>query len=148
MPNRKSSIVNISLVGGGGLCKELLEKTTFDYMQEGVDAPILAVADPDPSTPGMVRARELGLLTFQDYHDLYDRRYNIHLIVILSPEPHIFDDILATRPPRIRIMSYKVFEVFWNAIASEERKLRVQKTAMETILNGIQDFILVITPEM
>ncbi|MGD9274007.1 MAG: PAS domain-containing protein, partial [Desulfobacterales bacterium] len=45
-------------------------------------------------------------------------------------------------------MSYKVFEVFWNAIASEERKLRVQKTAMETILNGIQDFILVITPEM
>lgn len=148
MPNRKSSIVNISLVGGAGLCKELLEKTTFDYMQEGVDAPILAVADPDPSTPGMVRARELGLLTFQDYHDLYDPRYNIHLIVILTPEPHIFDDILATRPPRIRIMSYKVFEVFWNAIASEERKLRVQKTAMETILNGIQDFILVITPEM
>ena len=148
MPNRKSSIVNISLVGGGGLCKELLEKTTFDYMQEGVDAPILAVADQDPSAPGMVRARELGLLTFQDYHDLYDPRYNIHLIVILTPEPHIFDDILATRPPRIRIMSHKVFEVFWNAIASEERKLRVQKTAMETILNGIQDFILVITPEM
>ena len=148
MPNRKSSIVNISLVGGGGLCKELLEKTTFDYMQEGVDAPILAVADQNPSAPGMVRARELGLLTFQDYHDLYDPRYNIHLIVILTPEPYIFDDILATRPPRIRIMSHKVFEVFWNAIASEERKLRIQKTAMETILNGIQDFILVITPEM
>jgi PAS domain S-box-containing protein len=148
MPNMKPSIVNISLVGGGGLCRELLEKTTFDYTQEGVDAPILAVADQDPSAPGMVRARELGLLTFQDYHDLYDPRYNIHLIVILTPEPHIFDDILATRPPRIRIMSHNVFEVFWSAIASEERKLRVQKTAMETILNGIQDFILVITPEM
>ena len=29
--------MNISLVGGGGLCKELLGKTTFDYMQEGED---------------------------------------------------------------------------------------------------------------
>ncbi|MDZ7580645.1 MAG: ATP-binding protein [Deltaproteobacteria bacterium] len=148
MPNRNSSIVNIALVGGRGLCKELLEKTTFDYMQEGVDAPILAVADQDPSSPGMERARELGLLTFQDYHRLYDPSYNIHLIIILTPGPQIFNDILATRPPRIRIMSHEVFEVFWNAIASEERKLRVQKTAMETILNGIQDFILVITPEM
>jgi PAS domain S-box-containing protein len=148
MTQRNFSVVNIALVGGAGLCREILEKTTFDVMQEGVDAPILAVADPDPSAPGMLQARELGLLTFEDYHNLYDPRYNIHLIIILTPEPHVFDDILATRPPRIRIMSHTVFEVFWNAIASEERKLRVQKTAMETILNGIQDFILVITPDM
>ena len=148
MKNKKPSIVNIALVGGSGLCKEILEKTTFDYMQEGVDAPILAVADPDPTTPGMITARELGLLTFRDYHDLYDRRYNIHLIIILTPEHHVFDDILATRPHRIRIMSQEVFEIFWKAIGSEERKLREQKTAMETILNGIQDFILVITPQM
>ncbi len=148
MQNKKTSIVNIALVGGDGLCKDVLEKTTFDYMQEGVDAPILAVADPDPTTIGMLRARELGLLTFRDYHDLYDRRYNIHLIIILTSEQHILDDILATRPHRIRIMSQHVFEIFWNAIGSEERKLREQKTAMETIINGIQDLILVITPEM
>ena len=148
MQNKKSSIINIALVGGGGLCKEVLEKTTFDYMQDGVDAPILAVADPDLDTPGMIRARELGLLTFHNYHDLYDRRYNIHLIIILATEQRILDDILATRPHRIRIMSQQVFEIFWNAIGSEERKLREQKTAMETIINGIQDLILVITPQM
>ena len=148
MKNKKTSIINIALVGGGGLCSEILEKTTFDYMQDGVDAPILAVADPDPTTPGMIRANELELLTFDNYHDLYDRRYNIHLIIILTPEQHILDDILATRPHRIRIMSQQVFEIFWNAIGSEERKLREQKTAMETILNGIQDLILVITPQM
>ena len=148
MKNNKTSIINIALVGGGGLCKEILEKTTFDYMQDGVDAPILAVADSDPTTPGMIRARELGLLSFQNYHDLYDRRYSIHLIIILSPDKHILDDVLATRPHRIRIMSQQVFEIFWNAIGSEERKLREQKTAMETIINGIQDLILVITPDM
>ena len=147
--NRKtSSIINIGLVGGGELCREILQKTTFDYMREGVDAPILAVADPDPRTPGVQIARDLGLLTFQDYHDLYDPRFNIHLIIILTPEAEIFDDILATRPPRIRIMSYHVFEIFWNAICTEERKLREQKTAMETVLNGIDDAILVLTPDL
>ena len=130
------------------MCREILEKTTFDYLQEGVDAPILAVVDPDPKAPGILYAKEYGLLTFSDYRQLYDRRYNIHLIIILTPDQEIFEEILATRPPRIRIMSCAVFEIFWNAIGSEERKLREQKSAMETVLNGIQDSILVLTPEM
>ena len=148
MSGKSSPIINIGLVGGGRLCRDILKKTTFDYMRDGVDAPILAVADTDTQTPGMQTAQDLGLLTFRDYHDLYDPRFNIHLIIILTPDTDVFDDILATRPPRIRIMSYHVFEIFWNAICREERKLREQKTAMETVLNGIHDSILVLTPDM
>lgn len=148
MPDKQTSIINIALVGGGGLCREVLEKTTFDYLQEGVDAPILAVVDSDPRSPGMRFAKELGLLTFGDFRDLYDPRYNIHLIIILTPEQAVFDEILATRPHRIRLMSHAVFEIFWKTISTEERKLREQKSAMETVLNGIQDSILVLTPEM
>lgn len=148
MPNLQSPVINIALVGGGDLSREILEKTTFDYLQEGVDAPILAVVDSDPKAPGVLYAKEYGLLTFSDYHRLYDPRYNIHLIIILTPDQQIFEDILASRPPRIRIMSHAVFEIFWKAIGSEERKLREQKTFMETVLNGIQDSILVLTPEM
>jgi PAS domain S-box-containing protein len=148
MTDKQTSIINIALVGGGGLCREVLEKTTFDYLQDGVDAPILAVVDPDPQSPGVRYAKELGLLTFSDFHELYDPRYNIHLIIILTPEQRIFDEILSSRPHRIRLMSQSVFEIFWNAISAEERKLREQKSAMETVLNGIQDSILVLTPEM
>ena len=147
MPNSKPSITHMALVGGGDLCKELLEKTTFNYTREEVFAPIIAVADPDPQAPGMVLADKLGLLTFTDYHELYDPRYSIHLIILLTPEDSILEDILATRPPRIRIMSYRVFEVFWKAIGLEERKLRDRHEEIATILNGIQEFILVITPE-
>lgn len=141
-------IINIGLVGGGPLCLELLEKTRFNYHAAGVQTPILAVADPEDDAQGKRMADEMGLLTFSDYHDLYDRRYNIHLIIVLTPDANILEDILNTRPQRIRILSYHVFKIFWETIAQEERKLREQKTAMETILNGIQDFILVITPEM
>jgi len=148
MTDNIPSIINIALVGGGDLCKELLEKTTFDLKQEDVFTPILAVADPNPDRPGMLLAKKLGLITIDDYHDLYDPRYSIHLIIILRPEATILEDILATRPTRIRILSYHVFEIFWKAIGQEERKLREQNKAMEAILNGIQDFISVITPDM
>jgi PAS domain S-box-containing protein len=142
------TITNIALVGGGELCKEILEKTTSVYEQEGVYAPILAVADPDPNSPGIKLADELGLLTFRNCRQLYDRRYSIHLIIMLTPKQEIFDEVLRTRPPRIRLLSYNVFKIFWKAIGLEERKLREHTEEMETILNGIQDFILVITPEM
>ncbi|MBW2429073.1 MAG: PAS domain-containing protein [Deltaproteobacteria bacterium] len=148
MVPKEPSITNIAFVGGGDFCREILEKTTAVYEQEEMYAPILAVADPDPASAGMVLADQYGLLTFQDYRQLYDRRYNINLIIILTPEQQVFDDILRTRPRRIRILSYQVFRIFWQAIGQEERKLRERTEEMETIINGIQDFILVITPEM
>ena len=139
--------MNIALVGGGIFCKEILEKTTFDYKQEGIHAAIVAVADPDPESPGMVLAGKMNLLTLTDYHQLYDSKYNIHLIIILTPGQHLFEDILKTRPPHIRLMAYDVFKIFWKAIGIEEQRLRERTKEMETILNGIQEFILVITPE-
>jgi PAS domain S-box-containing protein len=148
MQIKEPAVINIGLVGGGEFCKEILEKTTSVYEQEEIYAPIVAVTDPDPKSPGRLLADDLGLLTFDDYHKLYDRRYSIHLIIILTPESEILEDILQTRPRRIRILSNHVFRIFWNAIGLEERKLRERTTEMETILNGIQEFILVITPDM
>ncbi|MGD8670320.1 MAG: PAS domain-containing protein, partial [Desulfobacterales bacterium] len=148
MSRKEPSIINIGLVGGGDLCKEILEKTTAVYEQAEMVAPILAVADPDPESPGRKLASQLGLLTFDDYRQLYDRRYSIHLIIILTPEPEVFDNILLTRPSRIRILAYQVFRMFWKAIGQEEQKLRERTKEMQTILDGIEDFILVISPQM
>ena len=148
IPDKKLEVIHIGLVGGGDLCKEMLEKTAFDYTQEEAYAFILAVADPDSEAPGMVLARERGLLTFSDYHQLYDPRYNIHLIITLTPEDHVLEDILKTRPLHIRVMAYHVFKVFWNAIDFKARKLKIRNEEVETILNGIQDFITVITPDL
>jgi two-component system NtrC family sensor kinase len=148
MTTKQPSIINIGLVGGGDFCREILEKTTAVYEEAEMVAPILAVADPDPASHGRKLASQLGLLTFDEYKQLYDPRYNIHLIIILTPQPEIFENILNTRPSHIRILAYQVFRMFWKAIAQEEQKLRERTKEMETILNGIDDFILVITPEM
>ncbi len=142
------SVMHIGLVGGGEFCTEILTKTGSVYEHEEFYAPFLAVADPDPCSPGMVLASSQGLLTFTDYHELYDPRYSINLIILLTPDEAILRDILKTRPERIRILSYHVFRLFWKAIGREERKLRERTREMETLFNGIQDFILVITPDM
>jgi PAS domain S-box-containing protein len=148
MSSKQPSVINIGLVGGETYCEELLGKTSLIGGVTQVTDQIVAVADSNPSSPGMTLAKELGLITVSDYHDLYDPRHNIQLIIVLTPEAVILDDILQTRPPHIRILSYHVFEIFWKAIGVEERELRQRTKEMETILNGIQDFILVITPEM
>ncbi|MBW1892241.1 MAG: PAS domain S-box protein [Deltaproteobacteria bacterium] len=148
MPNQKASIINIAIVGGGKYCKELLEKGTIDYKRGEVNARFVAVADTETNSPGMLVARKMNLLTVSDYHKLYSPEYEIHLIVILTPEQDILEDILATKPGNIRALSYHAFELFWKAIAIEEQKLRARNEEIETILNGIQDFIVVITPEM
>ena len=70
----------------------------------------------------------------------------MHLIITLTPDKDVFEDILRTKPENMRLLSYAAFDLFWKAIGVEEQKLRRRSEEMETILNGIQDFILVITP--
>ncbi|MDX9785308.1 MAG: ATP-binding protein [Desulfobacterales bacterium] len=142
------SSINIAIVGGDEVCRELLKRAHDKDQRQDIGAPILAVAEPDPTRPGRQLAEQLGLLVFDDYHSLYSSEYHIDLIILLTPEPQVFNDILNTRPPHIRILSHNVFNLFWNIIGREERQLREQKKAMETIINGIQDFILLISPNL
>ncbi|MBN2058819.1 MAG: PAS domain-containing protein [Deltaproteobacteria bacterium] len=147
MRTKKPPIINIALVGGGTFCREILQKTTAYHGEQDVNARFTAVADPDPESPGMLLARELGLLTVRDYHQLYEPKYGIRMIILMTPENGVFDEILDSRPPRIRVLSYHVFEILWKAIGLEECTLRERTNEIETILNGIQDFIVVINPD-
>lgn len=142
----ESPVMKIGLAGGGGYCHEILNKIVRDYKEKDVNARFSAVADPNPNSPGMLFAKELGIPTLTNYDALYDPKYGIELIILTTPDHHLLERIIKTRPPHIRVMPYQVFEIFWKAICFEEKKLRTQNEEMKTILNGIQDFILVIKP--
>jgi two-component system NtrC family sensor kinase len=147
MPSTNPHIIHIALVGGGTFCKEFLVKSALDYKKE-LAAKIVAVADPDPEAPGMLQARDMGLRTEKDYRAFYDPSYNIQLIILLTPETEILDDILANKPGDIRLLSYQTFEILWTAISVGDNKLNERAREIETIIDGIQDFILVMTPDM
>ena len=147
MQKKEVSTIRIGLVGGGSFCREFMEKT-FSYGKQYADgARIVAVADPDTESPGAALARGMGLITVSDYHELYDSRHEIDLIIVLSTDEEIFNDILHTKPGHIRLLSNRVFRLLWNTVAMQEQELRERTEELETILDGIQDFIVVITPE-
>jgi PAS domain S-box-containing protein len=145
--NGNKATMNIALIGGRTYCREVLEKIHAGYIDSDIRSRIAAVSDPNPDSPGMVLAREMGLKTFADYYELYKPENEIDLIIFLTPDASILEDVLATRPDRIRVMAYHTFELFWKAIGVQEQKLRDRNEEVETILNGIEDFILVIAPD-
>ena len=147
MPGSTSNL-RIGLVGGEEFCKEFLERYVMAREANDFAARIVAVADPDPQRPGIVLARRLGLMTVQDYHDLYQPEYQINALVLMTPDEAVLQDVLKTKPAHIRLIAYQLFRLFWKAINAEHQKLRARNEEIETILNSIQDFIIVISPEM
>ncbi|MFZ5570200.1 MAG: ATP-binding protein [Thermodesulfobacteriota bacterium] len=147
MTKKTLRIINIALVGGGSFCGEFLKKSTLDYRRE-ISARIVAVSDPDENAPGILLAGELGIKTETDYTTFYDPAYRIDLIILMTPDPEILEDILANKPGNIRLLSFQTFEILWTAIGLEEKKLRERTKEIETIIDGIQDFIMVMKPTM
>jgi two-component system, NtrC family, sensor kinase len=147
MNGNAEEIINIGIVGGGPLTRDVLEKTYADYSKRDVRARITAIADSDLTSLGVMKARELGLKVTEDYRDFFLPEFDVHLIMVLTPEKEVFDRILRSKPEHIRVLAYHVFEMFWRATNVEEKRLRNQTEEFETIFNAIQDFIVVITPE-
>jgi two-component system, NtrC family, sensor kinase len=143
-----TSNLRIGLVGGEEFCKEFLERYLVAREANDFAARIVAVADPDPQRPGMLLAKKLGLTTVEDYHELYKPEYQIKALVLMIPDEAILQEVLRTKPADIRLIAYQVFRLFWKAINAEHQKLRARNEEIETILNSIQDFIIVISPTM
>ena len=59
----------IAIVGGGRFCEKLLHHLFGEYFT-GRHPTVLGVADINDTAAGMVYAREQGIPTFKDYHDL------------------------------------------------------------------------------
>jgi PAS domain S-box-containing protein len=148
MPNKDPATLNIGLVGGGAFCEAILEKAARNFQHSAAKARIVAVAEPDSHRPAILRAEKLGLLTVQDYHELYLPEHQVHVIMVLTPDRDILEDILQTKPPHIQVQPYDVFDLFWEALGFQEKQLKERSQEIETILNGIQDLIVLITPEM
>ena len=137
-------ILRIGVIGGNKFCQEVLAKADRHYHVKYVPGQIVAVADPDEQAPGMVLARELGLYTTSDYHDFYKPETGIDQIFIFTSDEDVLQDVLKTRPLHIRFMAYHTIRLFWEMIQFEERRLITQRNELETIINGIDDNIVVI----
>ena len=147
MAGETPSVINIALIGGGEYCREVLKMTTVEFLQDQVNSRIVAVAEPDATAPGVALAHQRGLKVVSDFKQLYDPAAEVQLFILLDSDPGLLKEILKTKPDFLRVLSYHAFDLFWKAFKSREKILEQRSQEMQTILNGIQDLILVITPE-
>ncbi|RLB33258.1 MAG: hypothetical protein DRH11_09395 [Deltaproteobacteria bacterium] len=148
MAGKKERELRVAFVGGGKFGKEVLERIYPVLDLGNNNLQVLAVADPDPASPFSVLARELGLRTVTNHRELYDIRPQAQVIILLDPKENILHEIIETKPAGVQVVPYNMFLFFWKAMNAEWRNLRKRNEEIETILDSIQDFILVITPQM
>jgi signal transduction histidine kinase len=143
--------MNIALIGGGNKCGILLELIR-SHKFRNMNPKILAVADKDDSAPGMVKAKEMGIYTTNDYNELFDND-EIDLIVELTGKQDVFLDVINKKKKTVRSLDSKTAMLFWemSSILSEQKvteKLLHETRAIYGVLINelIQYDVMVIAP--
>ncbi len=140
--------MNIGLICGGEITDEVLRKI-LEYAEQGNRiAKIKALVVPGDKSPTVQETEnKLDAEVVSDYRQLYNPDYQIDLIIVLSPGKSIFDNILQTKPNNIRVIGYPTFELLWNIINIENKKLEKRNQEIQAILDGLEEFIVVINPD-
>ena len=122
--------MNIAVVGGGTRCRTLLDSIEKHSFRE-IQPKVVAVADLNEDAPGLTKAREKGIFVTMDYNDFFDRD-DIDLIIELTGEPDIYDDILLKKKKTVRAINHKTATLFWEFTLSSRIEQKARKKLQET----------------
>jgi len=144
--------MNIAIVGGGNRCKalmDLIERHTF----RKISPKIIAVADLRNDAPGLIVAKEKGLIITDDYNDFFERD-DIDLIMELTGNRDVFNDILRKKKITVDAISRRTAQLFWEIFRLSDLKGETKQDLHKTreiygiIVNLlIREDILVIGPD-
>ena len=141
--------MNIAVVGGGSRCKRLMEIIASHQFEE-ISPKVVTVADPDLTAPGMVQARKNGLAVTTDYNTFFTRT-DIDLIIELTDNMDIYNDILSKKAKTVRAISTQTAKLFEEISRVSIKKKDIAKKYEETkalysgLINDlIQEDVLVI----
>ncbi len=116
--------MRIAIVGCGSRCVRLMEIIDQHEFQQ-ITPRIKAVVDIDANAPGFVLAKTKGIDASTDYNDLLNRD-DIDLIIELTGNDEIFDDILRRKKRSVRLISSQTIKLFWefSYVANLHKKTR------------------------
>lgn len=146
-----------AIVGGGKGCVSILNMVEKDALRD-FRMRILGVADVDPSAPGLLHAREIGVpLVTRDYRELYEIP-DLDLIIELTGRDEMVEEIHRTRPDRVHLIDHVGARLFWELHQAEEaviqkrtelrERVESERERIALILDSIPDEILVVDTDM
>lgn len=143
--------MNIVIVGTGNRCIQVLD--FFTSTPHGSMAlNIAGIVDPQMDFACLQAATTSRIPVRPDYHEFLDRE-DIDLIVDLSDNPETFQDLLAKKNPKTRLMNYATTRLFLDMCRIHEQQpggpesiLRAS-TIYKIVMNDfIHEDVLVIAP--
>lgn len=149
--------MNTVIIGGGRGCKALIELAEGSFLTE-LKLDIRCVIDPQPEAPGMVYARQRGIMTSSNMTEALALP-DIELIIELTGSDEVLEEIYRIHPPGVKLIDHTFARIFWdlvNARNDRERRLR-EMTALEqrienerhflqSVLDNIPELLVVLDP--
>ena len=111
---------NIAIIGGGKLCKLLLQ-FLFDKSFLEHRPTILGVADADEQAEGLLYAARLGIYTTLDYRQLLQME-NLQLLVEIADNPTLSDAVRKAKPAGVKLIDHIEARGLWSSLQLEKEK--------------------------
>lgn len=149
--NTTNSKLRIGIVGGDMRCKTILEMSQRQRPPK-VNASVVIVADPSPSSPGYQHARELGIETTTELEALAERK-DLDFILDMTGSRDALIRLLVQKDSRVPVLDAVTSNLLYDILNVQKeltdtrRTLRQTKQFLERVINGIKDEILVIDTE-
>jgi len=83
--------LNVAIVGGGRGCKAIMNMILAEKLQK-LRMKLMGVASTDTEAVGYLYAKEKGIYTTRNYHDLYSLK-DLNMIIELTGREEIANDI-------------------------------------------------------
>ncbi|MEW6669547.1 MAG: PAS domain S-box protein [Thermodesulfobacteriota bacterium] len=126
--------LNAAIVGGGRACCDLLRLLDPERLST-LRMRILGVSDIRPEAPGLIYARELRLFTTTRMEELFSLQ-DLDLIIELTGEPAVRDEIYRKRPPGVSVLDHKATRLLWDLIQMEAEKAELEKERQRYLEGG------------
>ena len=142
--------LNVAIVGGGSGCKAIMDMIFAKKLSE-LRMTLVGVACTNPRAEGYLYAREKGIYTTHDYHDLYQIE-DLNMIIELTGRDEVVNEIFESKPDHVRLMGNVAARLFWDVFRIEEERtaermqaeeaLERSKQEKEAILNSISEYVV------
>ncbi len=133
-----------AIIGGGKACDDLLTLLSNEKLNR-LNMEILGVADPKPDSPGISRARDMGIFTTKDFDDLYTLS-GLNLLIELTGSMDVREQIIRNKPIHVSSIDHRGARLLWDLIQIEAEKQKLQKESEQKLrqfLESAHDIICI-----
>ncbi|MBW1743101.1 MAG: PAS domain-containing protein [Deltaproteobacteria bacterium] len=136
--------LKVGIVGGGKRCKTILQMFQRQTPPQG-SASVVIVADENATGPGYQYAQSLGIDTTTDLEVVGDRK-DLDFILDLAGRRDVLIGILVKKKSRVPVLDAVASNVFYDLLNIQKELINTRRF-LDTVLDSIQEGILVINPE-